>query len=93
MKFLDPSVRPVLTTVEAARLLNRAPQTLRRWSCYGCGPIRPVNVNGRLGWKTSEITALLQLGDTPREQPARDAEQAPARKRSRRREATAEAQG
>ena len=50
----------ILPTKVAAKLLNRKPQTLLVWSCYGLGPIQPVRINGRLGWKLSDITALIE---------------------------------
>lgn len=49
----------VMTTAEAASYLNRAAQTLRKWACLECGPIRPIRINGRLAWKVSELHALL----------------------------------
>jgi len=49
----------VLTTNEAAPLINRAPQTLRKWACLEDGPIRPIRINGRLAWKVSDLHALL----------------------------------
>ena len=48
-----------LTTVKASALLNRAPQTLRKWACLEIGPIRPIRINGRLAWRVSDIQALL----------------------------------
>jgi hypothetical protein len=50
----------VLPTNEAAAALNRRPQTLRRWACLEDGPIRPIRINGRLAWKVSDLTALLE---------------------------------
>lgn len=47
-----------LTTSEAAKVLNRAPQTLRAWACKG-GPIEPIRINGRLAWPVDAIQALL----------------------------------
>ena len=52
----------VISTKEAAALLNRRPQTLRIWSCHETGPIRPIRVNGRLAWRVSDIAALLSGG-------------------------------
>ena len=52
-----------LTTDEAAAVLNRRPQTLRKWACLENGPIRPVRINGRLGWRVSDLQALLE-GET-----------------------------
>jgi hypothetical protein len=57
-----PTLRPTLTTVEAAKALNRAPQTLRKWACLEDGPIRPLRIHGRLAWPVDEIAALLQGG-------------------------------
>lgn len=49
----------VLPTDEAAAAINRRPQTLRKWACLECGPIRPVRINGRLAWKVSDLQSLL----------------------------------
>jgi hypothetical protein len=54
--------RDTLKTTEAAALINRAPQTLRKWACLECGPIRPVRINGRLAWRVADLEALL-LGE------------------------------
>ncbi|BDT58107.1 hypothetical protein MasN3_16010 [Massilia varians] len=54
---------PTLTTKEAARLLNRAPQTLRVWAMYENGPIRPQRVNKRLQWATADVMKLVAHGD------------------------------
>ena len=50
----------VLPTEEAAPLINRRPQTLRKWACLENGPIRPVRINGRLAWRVSDLKALLE---------------------------------
>jgi hypothetical protein len=49
----------VLPTNEAASLINRAPQTLRKWACLENGPIRPIRINGRLAWRVRDIQNLL----------------------------------
>lgn len=54
-----PLLRLSLTTAEAARALNRAPQTLRKWACLENGPIRPIRINGRLSWPLDAIARLL----------------------------------
>lgn len=51
--------RDNLTTAEAAHILHRKPQTLRRWACYGDGLISPVSVGRRLGWPVIEIAELI----------------------------------
>ncbi|MFM0170613.1 DNA-binding protein [Paraburkholderia sediminicola] len=51
--------RDVLTTVEAAPVINRRPQTLYKWACLENGPIRPVRINGRLAWRVADLAALL----------------------------------
>ncbi len=49
----------VLTTKLAAKAINRAPQTLRKWACLENGPIRPIRINGRLAWRVSDLQKLL----------------------------------
>jgi hypothetical protein len=56
---LDSETRETLPTDCAAFHLLRRPQTLRGWACLENGPIRPVRINGRLGWRTSDIRRLL----------------------------------
>lgn len=51
--------RDTLPTHEAAKALNRADQTLRKWACLEDGPIRPVRIHGRLHWRVSDLSALL----------------------------------
>ncbi len=57
---LDKEARTVLPTAEAAVHLNRAAQTLRIWACKENGPIRPVRINGRLGWRVSDLLQLVE---------------------------------
>jgi len=52
----------VVPTSQAAILLNRQPQTLRKWACLENGPIRPVRINGRLAWRVSDLKNLLLGG-------------------------------
>lgn len=49
-----------LPTSEMAVVLNRRPQTLRRWAVYEDGPIRPVRINGRLMWLIADAERVLQ---------------------------------
>jgi hypothetical protein len=49
----------IVDTNAAAAFLNRKPQTLRKWACLKVGPIQPVRVYGRLGWRRSELLALI----------------------------------
>lgn len=49
----------VLPTNEAAALINRRPQTLRRWACLQDGPINPIRINGRLAWRVNDLARLL----------------------------------
>lgn len=60
LTVLPPSA--VLTTRPAAASIGKAPQTLRKWACLECGPIRPVRINGRLAWKVSDLLALVNGG-------------------------------
>ena len=55
-------IRDYITTEEAALVLNRKVQTLRKWSCEKNGPILPVRVFHRLLWSVQEIASLLQEG-------------------------------
>lgn len=50
--------RPTVPTEQAAFYLLRRPQTLRCWALTG-HPIRPIRINGRLGWKVADIRRLL----------------------------------
>lgn len=60
---LELEARPNITTREAARHLNRAPQTLRAWAAKGGnGPLSPVRINGRLAWPTAELRKLTGVG-------------------------------
>lgn len=52
--------RDTLPTNEAARILNRRPQTLRKWACLENGPIRPVRINRRLAWRVTDLANLLE---------------------------------
>lgn len=49
----------VLPTAQAAPLINRRPQTLRRWASQDNGPIRPLRIHGRLAWRIADLKALL----------------------------------
>lgn len=48
-----------LTTEEAAKLLKRQSQTLRKWAAYQSGPIQPRRVHGRLWWALADIERLI----------------------------------
>lgn len=56
---LSEETRALIPTPEAAFHLMRRPQTLRLWACTEGGPIRPVRINGRLGWPVAKIRELL----------------------------------
>lgn len=51
--------RDTLTTDEAAKAINRQPQTLRKWAALGTGPIRPIRIHGRLAWRVADLQTLL----------------------------------
>lgn len=51
--------RPTVPTEQAAHYLLRQPQTLRTWAMRDSGPLRPVRINGRLGWPVAGIKAAL----------------------------------
>ena len=52
--------RPTLSTEEAAALLHRKPQTLRKWAATETGPVRPIRIFGRLAWPAEAIYKLLK---------------------------------
>lgn len=53
--------RPTVPTEQAAHYLLRRPQTLRGWASAETYPdgLRPVRINGRLGWPVAGIKAVL----------------------------------
>ena len=58
---LERETRTNLPTNEAAYHLNRAQQTLRIWAMRENGPLRPIRVNGRLGWPVAELRRILRV--------------------------------
>ena len=56
---LDQEQRAAVPTDVAAFHLNRKRQTLLIWSCKETGPIRPINVGGRLMWRTDDLRKLV----------------------------------
>lgn len=53
--------RPTVPTEQAAHYLLRRPQTLRGWASAETFPagLRPIRINGRLGWPVAGIRAAL----------------------------------
>jgi hypothetical protein len=60
---LDAVTNPTVGTAAAAFYLDRQPQTLRGWACLETFPegLRPVRVNGRLGWPVAGIRRVLGI--------------------------------
>jgi hypothetical protein len=58
---IEAEARPRVPTNQAAHYLTRSPQTLRQWSHEASYPegLRPVRVNGRLGWPMVGIRKVL----------------------------------
>lgn len=54
--------RDTLPTHEAAPVIHRQVQTMRKWACLENGPIRPVRINGRLAWRVVDLAKLLNGG-------------------------------
>ncbi len=48
-----------VSTDAAAYYVNRKPQTLRKWAALEIGPIRPIRINGRLGWRVKDLKKLV----------------------------------
>ncbi len=53
------AVEHTVQTKDAAALFGLTPQTLRRWACYGSGPVTPLRLNGRLRWPVQAIREAL----------------------------------
>jgi hypothetical protein len=62
---LADETRPAVDTVAAAYYLNRRPQTLRGWAHKNNGPIKPLNIGGRLAWPVADLKRLLGLEVQP----------------------------
>lgn len=58
---LNNERRAVLDTNEAAFHLGRRPQTLRKWACLENGPIRPIRIHGRLGWRVEDLKRIVGM--------------------------------
>ena len=56
---LELETRSVVDSKVVAFHLGRQPQTVRGWASSGEGPLRPIRINGRLAWKTSDLRKLL----------------------------------
>jgi hypothetical protein len=56
---LEQETRTALPTPEAAKHLNRQPQTLREWAAFQSGPLQPLRINGRLAWPVAELRRVL----------------------------------
>jgi hypothetical protein len=56
---LDEVNSDTVTTDAAAYYVNRKPQTLRKWAALEIGPIRPIRINGRLGWRVKDLKKLV----------------------------------
>ncbi|CAN7465923.1 hypothetical protein [Acidovorax sp. Leaf78] len=63
---LEQVNRPTVPTEQAAHYLLRRSQTLRSWACAETFPkgLRPVRINGRLGWPVAGICAVLGMEGT-----------------------------
>jgi len=66
-KATDSDKELAVTTKEAARLLDRRPQTLRKWACYGTGPIEPIRGHTRLLWSLEAIEKLRRFKNAERQ--------------------------
>lgn len=62
---LDEEIRTVVDTATAAYHLGRKPQTLRDWASSERGAIRPLRINGRLGWPVKELQRVLGCAPFP----------------------------
>lgn len=51
--------RTLISTEEAAYLLNLKPQTMYKWACYENGPISPVRIGRSVKWRLSDVASLV----------------------------------
>jgi hypothetical protein len=58
---LADETRAVVDTETAAFHINRKPQTLRSWACFGTGPITPQRIHGRLAWPVAELRRIVGI--------------------------------
>lgn len=58
---LEAETRAVVDTETAAFHINRKPQTLRSWACFGNGPITPQRIHGRLAWPVAELRRIVGI--------------------------------
>lgn len=56
---LQKAGRTLITTSEAAAVLNIRPQTVYKWSCYESGPLQCVRVGRSVKWRLSDVAALV----------------------------------
>jgi hypothetical protein len=56
---LEDVTSPIVNTPQMVHYLNRAEQTDRLWACKENGPLKPIRIHGRLGWRVSDIKQLL----------------------------------
>lgn len=56
---LDTVTRSTISTDEAAYYLHLRPQTMRAHACKQTLGTSPLRISGRLHWRTSDISALL----------------------------------
>lgn len=50
----------LLSTEQAAHILDLKPQTLRTWAMNGHGSIQPIKIGNRLKWRLEDIEKLIQ---------------------------------
>jgi hypothetical protein len=53
-------VTRLLTLTEAANLLRRKPQTLRKWHCQGKGLTKAVQIEGRWFYDPADIQEYIE---------------------------------
>jgi len=56
---LDHETRTHVSTKVMCYHLSRKEQTARCWACHEDGPLRPIRINGRLGWAVADIKRIL----------------------------------
>lgn len=62
MNKIEDLQREVASNKEAADYLGVKISTLYNWSSTGKGPIKPVRIGGKLGWRIADLKALVAGG-------------------------------
>jgi excisionase family DNA binding protein len=64
MSALAPAVDPLLTTDQAAEILNVAPTTLHTWRCTKAVKVPHIRIGRKVRYRRSALMAFLEKNST-----------------------------